>query len=135
MSQVPIKLPKLSELPLKEGDPHHSAWGLYGKDDELGTLNRLTDEVVLRAARGEIRSGVRYATYSTIVCSRVETITFCSKDGSCGLSSKANRQWGVTVVMGYCFRCFVVYPKFHCPPFVHLRNRDINLLHDPSSFL
>lgn len=55
-----IKLPKLSELPLQKGDPHHSAWGLYGKDDELGTLNRLTDEVVLRAAREEIRSGVRY---------------------------------------------------------------------------
>lgn len=112
MSQVPIKLPKLSELPLKEGDPHHSAWGLYGKDDELGTLNRLTDEVVLRAAREEIRSGVRYAICSTIVVSGGDPL-FCSKDGSCGLSSKANRQWGVTVVMGYCFCCFVVYPKLN----------------------
>ena len=60
---TPVKIPKLSELPLNEGDPHHSAWGLYGKDDELGTLNRLTDEVVLSAAREEIRSGVRYARY------------------------------------------------------------------------
>ena len=30
----------------------------YGKDDELGTLNRLTDEVVKEAAK-EIQSGTR----------------------------------------------------------------------------
>jgi hypothetical protein len=75
MSQEPIKLPKLSELPLKEGDPHHSAWGLYGKDDELGTLNRLTDEVVLRAAREEIRSGVRCANLFYDFYYRVGTIS------------------------------------------------------------
>lgn len=61
-------LPKLSQLPLNEGDPHYSAWGLYGKADELGTLNRLTDEVVLRAARDEIQSGVRYETCFTDSC-------------------------------------------------------------------
>ncbi|MCJ1297817.1 hypothetical protein MMC08_000605, partial [Hypocenomyce scalaris] len=53
------KLPKFSDLPLGKGDPHHSAWGLYGKDDELGTLNRLTDEVVLKAAKEEIQTGIR----------------------------------------------------------------------------
>ena len=57
------KQPKFSELPLNKGDPPHSAWGLYGKDDELGTLNRLTPEVVVEAAK-EIQSGIRYVKYS-----------------------------------------------------------------------
>lgn len=41
-------------------DPPHSAWGLYGRQDELGTLNRLTDEMVANAARDEIKTGERY---------------------------------------------------------------------------
>ncbi len=53
------KLPGFNDLPLRKGDPPHSAWGLYGKDDQLGTLNRLTDDVVLRAAKEEIRHGTR----------------------------------------------------------------------------
>jgi len=55
----PGQLPKFTDLPLQKGDPHHSAWGLYGKEDQLGTLNRLTDDVVLRAAKEEIHSGTR----------------------------------------------------------------------------
>lgn len=31
----------------------------YGKDDELGTLNRLTNDVVLEAVK-EIKEGTRY---------------------------------------------------------------------------
>lgn len=52
-------IPDFDDLPLREGDPHHSAWGLYGERDELGTLNRLTDERVAAAARREIRTGRR----------------------------------------------------------------------------
>ncbi|KAK7731717.1 hypothetical protein SLS53_008661 [Cytospora paraplurivora] len=52
-------IPSFDDLPLREGDPHHSAWGLYGPHDELGTLNRLTDERVATAAREEIRKGTR----------------------------------------------------------------------------
>ncbi|QDS75768.1 hypothetical protein FKW77_008723 [Venturia effusa] len=51
-------LPKFSDLPLNKNDPPHSAWGLYGKNDELGTLNRLTEQVVLEAAK-EIQTGTR----------------------------------------------------------------------------
>lgn len=51
-------LPKFSDLPLNKGDPPHSAWGVYGSDDELGTINRLTDDVVMRA-KEEIQTGVR----------------------------------------------------------------------------
>jgi len=51
-------LPKFSELPLNKNDPPYSAWGLYGKNDELGFLNRLTDDVVVKAAK-EIKTGTR----------------------------------------------------------------------------
>jgi hypothetical protein len=50
--------PLFEELPLREGDPPWSAWGLYDPDDQLGTLNLLTPEVVVEAGR-EIRTGRR----------------------------------------------------------------------------
>jgi len=53
-------IPDLQDLPLREGDPVHSAWGLYGPDDQLGTLNRLTDDRVAAAAKSEIQTGVRF---------------------------------------------------------------------------
>ncbi|KAL8865722.1 MAG: hypothetical protein Q9174_006734, partial [Haloplaca sp. 1 TL-2023] len=49
-------LPNFNELPMRPGDPPHSAWGLYGDEDQTGTLNRLTDEVVAKAASDEIRN-------------------------------------------------------------------------------
>ncbi|KAF2167663.1 hypothetical protein M409DRAFT_65801 [Zasmidium cellare ATCC 36951] len=51
-------IPKFSDLPLDKNGPHHNAWGLYGKDDQLGTLNRLTDDIV-KAAASEIQTGTR----------------------------------------------------------------------------
>lgn len=53
-------IPSFDDLPLREGDPHHSAWGLYGDHDELGTLNRLTNDRVVAAAKNEIQKGIRY---------------------------------------------------------------------------
>jgi hypothetical protein len=50
------KRPDFHSLPLGPSDPPFSAWGLYGPDDELGTLNLLTKEVVL-AAKSEIATG------------------------------------------------------------------------------
>ncbi|GJC93495.1 hypothetical protein ColKHC_02321 [Colletotrichum higginsianum] len=52
-------IPPFDVLPLGRDDPRFSAWGLYGDNDELGTLNRLTDERVVAAARNEIRTGAR----------------------------------------------------------------------------
>ncbi|TKW48622.1 hypothetical protein CTA1_11956 [Colletotrichum tanaceti] len=52
-------IPPFDTLPLGRDDPRFSAWGLYGHSDELGTLNRLTDERVAAAARNEIRTGAR----------------------------------------------------------------------------
>ncbi|KAF7187797.1 hypothetical protein HII31_10697 [Pseudocercospora fuligena] len=47
-----------SSLPVDKSGPHHNAWGTYGKDDQLGTLNRLSDDVV-KAAASEIQTGTR----------------------------------------------------------------------------
>jgi hypothetical protein len=48
--------PEFSELPLAPTDPPASAWGLWGDQDELGTLNLLTPDVIRRAAK-EVASG------------------------------------------------------------------------------
>ena len=50
--------PTFRQLPLDPSHPPHSAWGVWGKDDRLGTLNHLTPERVVEAAR-QVRSGVR----------------------------------------------------------------------------
>lgn len=55
-----MSCPSFDELPLRKDDPPFSAWGLYGPDDELGTLNLLTPDVVREAAK-EIQTGVRVA--------------------------------------------------------------------------
>ncbi|KAL0943823.1 uncharacterized protein CTRU02_201710 [Colletotrichum truncatum] len=52
-------IPPFDSLPLGKDDPRYSAWGLYGDKDELGSLNRLTDERVAAAARSEIKRGSR----------------------------------------------------------------------------
>jgi len=56
---MPKPRPPFESLPLRDGDPPFSAWGLYGDDDQLGALNLLTDENTLSAAKSEIRTGVR----------------------------------------------------------------------------
>lgn len=45
-------------LPLDPTGPRGNAWGRFGKDDQLGTLNLLTPERVVEAAK-EIQTGVR----------------------------------------------------------------------------
>lgn len=61
MVSPPNPLPEFNNLPLRDGDPAHSAWGLWGDgpDAELGTLNYLTDEVVLKAIKEEVQTGQR----------------------------------------------------------------------------
>jgi len=50
-SKMTRPFPKFSELPLEPNHPSHSAWGLWGPDDELGTLNHLTPERTVDAAK------------------------------------------------------------------------------------
>lgn len=58
VGQKKMQRPPFSSLPLHPEDPPFSAWGLHGSEDELGTLNLLTDEVVREAVQ-EIRTGQR----------------------------------------------------------------------------
>ncbi|CAD6582764.1 MAG: hypothetical protein TREMPRED_003382 [Tremellales sp. Tagirdzhanova-0007] len=53
-----MSIPKFDDLPIKPGYPQHSAWGVWGDSDELGTLNHLTKDRVLEA-RSEIQLGER----------------------------------------------------------------------------
>lgn len=43
-----MKLPSYDELPIKAGLPPRSSWGVWGEDDELGAINLLTADRVLR---------------------------------------------------------------------------------------
>jgi predicted dehydrogenase len=45
------QLPTFDELPIKPDYPPHSAWGLFGDDDQIGTLNLLMPERVAAAAQ------------------------------------------------------------------------------------
>lgn len=56
----PDKLPRYSELPLDPSKPPGSAWGVFGEDDEAGTINLLTPEHVRRAA-GLVRKGAVFS--------------------------------------------------------------------------
>ena len=47
-------LPTFDQLP-KFHELTGCAWEVWGKDDQLGTINLLTEEVVQRAAREEVR--------------------------------------------------------------------------------
>lgn len=53
------KHPDFDELPLEKNGPRGNAWGRWGPDDQLGTLNHLTDEVVSQAASENIKTGTR----------------------------------------------------------------------------
>ncbi len=46
-----VPLPAFDELPARPGAPARSAWGLWGDDDQVGTLNLLTPARVAAAAR------------------------------------------------------------------------------------
>jgi Putative cyclase len=48
---LPERLPSFAGLPIKPDYPPHSAWGVFGDDDQIGTLNLLTPERVAAAAR------------------------------------------------------------------------------------
>jgi kynurenine formamidase len=50
------KLPRYDDLPVRAGAPKGAAWGVFGDTDELGTINLMTAECVIKAA-AEIRTG------------------------------------------------------------------------------
>lgn len=52
----PPALPAYADLPIRADLPPESSWGVWGPDDELGTLNLLSDERTLGALR-HVRTG------------------------------------------------------------------------------
>src|SRR5580700_6772547 len=54
------KIPSYDELPVRAGAPAGAAWGVFGDDDEVGTINLLTPERVVDAA-SSIRTGKVFA--------------------------------------------------------------------------
>ncbi|HYF09723.1 MAG TPA: cyclase family protein [Acetobacteraceae bacterium] len=56
-----MEVPRYDDLPRPENDPTGLplAWGVWGPDDEIGALNRITPERVAAAA-AEIREGRRF---------------------------------------------------------------------------
>ncbi len=54
------KIPSYHELPVRAGAPAGAAWGVFGDDDEVGTINLLTPERVV-AATSSIRTGKVFA--------------------------------------------------------------------------
>ncbi|GAB1195506.1 hypothetical protein APSETT444_004767 [Aspergillus pseudonomiae] len=50
--------PAFEDLPLDPEGPPGNAWGRFGDQDELGTLNLITPDTIVRAAK-EIQTGVR----------------------------------------------------------------------------
>ncbi|KAL3477057.1 hypothetical protein BJX99DRAFT_226651 [Aspergillus californicus] len=60
MAPLSYEFPKFDELPSVRNQPQGCLWGFFdqdGKKDELGTLNLLTPDVVLKAAQ-EIQTGI-----------------------------------------------------------------------------
>lgn len=52
------ELPNYDQLPVREGAPPGSSWGVWGDDDQLGTLNLLDDARTLAAVRTVTRGAV-----------------------------------------------------------------------------
>jgi Putative cyclase len=50
------ELPRFADLPVRPGAPRGSTWGLWGDDDEIGTLNLIGPDQV-RAAAALVRRG------------------------------------------------------------------------------
>lgn len=53
-----VNLPSYDELPVREGLPAGSSWGLWGDDDQLGTINLLTEEAIARGLASARRGAV-----------------------------------------------------------------------------
>jgi kynurenine formamidase len=54
------KIPGYNELPVRAGAPDGAAWGVFGDDDEVGTINLMTPDRVVDAA-SSIQSGRVFA--------------------------------------------------------------------------
>jgi hypothetical protein len=89
MGSVTTRLPTFDNLTIDPSGPPGNAWGLFGKNNELGMLNLLTPETVRRAAAEEIRDGVRFSL--DLPLDRIKTPSFGRKPFAQELVNKAPR--------------------------------------------
>lgn len=59
MAPTREQYPDLKSLPVDRNGPHGNAWGVWGPDDQLGTLNFLTPQTIADAAQENIKTGDR----------------------------------------------------------------------------
>ncbi|KAF4503577.1 hypothetical protein FAGAP_185 [Fusarium agapanthi] len=99
--------PDFDELPLDKTGPRGNAWGLWGGDDQLGTLNHLTGEVVGQAARENFKTGIRVslnwsmkgASYPKFACKNLDlrlinkTPLKHAHDDKWNFNSQCSSQW------------------------------------------
>ncbi len=74
MTDVP---PRFADLPFVEGTEERHAWDVWGRDDELGSLNRIGPEQVLAATRL-----VREGRIIRCRCAWTSPIPGCSRTAS-----------------------------------------------------
>lgn len=69
------------ELPLEPSDPKYPAWGLWGKNDQLGRTNLVTAEITRQAAASNIRTGevipLKWVPGSRSLEGKAHTMTAC----------------------------------------------------------
>ena len=83
------ELPSYRQLPVRPDGPPGSSWGLWGEDDQLGTLNLLTDERTQRAA-ALVRRGRCYP--STCRCTNHNRISHGGRRQPITSSTSATRR-------------------------------------------
>ena len=65
MSAVPKPLPPYRDLPIDPTRPPRSAWGVFGDDDQVGTINLLTPQRI-RDAATLVRKGAVFSLNCSI---------------------------------------------------------------------
>ena len=66
MARLRDQYPDLNSLPVDKKGPHGNAWGIWGPDDQLGSLNLLTPEIIALAAKENIITGERVSLKQVI---------------------------------------------------------------------
>ncbi|KAG2360478.1 hypothetical protein BDR07DRAFT_1472453 [Suillus spraguei] len=85
-------LPTFDELPSFH-DFKGCAWDIWGKDDELGTINLLTPEVIARAAQEEIRCPVFGRKIPSITTFAKYGSTIPIRDDIIHINTQSGSQW------------------------------------------
>lgn len=56
-AEMSRSFPRFADLPFQKDGPHGNAWGVWGSDDQVGTLNHVTQDTVAKAANECIQTG------------------------------------------------------------------------------